>query len=46
MAEHTSRLYDSYTIPNSVLKKELRLIRHPEGGQPSLTRPSRMYNDC
>ncbi|KAI0659075.1 RmlC-like cupin domain-containing protein [Cubamyces menziesii] len=32
MAEHTSRLYDSYTIPNSVLKKELRLIRHPEGG--------------
>ncbi|KAH9896751.1 RmlC-like cupin domain-containing protein [Cubamyces lactineus] len=30
-ATHTSRLYDSYTIPNSVLKKELRLIRHPEG---------------
>ncbi|KAI0330689.1 hypothetical protein GY45DRAFT_1370615 [Cubamyces sp. BRFM 1775] len=32
MAIHTSRVYDSYTIPNSVLKKELRLIKHPEGG--------------
>ena len=31
----TSTTYLSYTIPNSVLIKQLNMMKHPEGGEPT-----------